>query len=243
MAKAQEQKKPGFVAQVKQIGQVFKFTAKADRWFLPLAAGAVLIPLALTIVAFLLLDWGWVVIPFGILTMLLGVMIVLNLRANAAMMSTIQGQTGAAVQIISNMRGDWRVNIEKPLAMHMDKNQAALNQMDVVHAVIGRPGVILIAEGRPHRLRQMLGEQKRRLGKVIGDAPLYDYIIGEEEGQLSIRKLRMTLLRLPRNLSGKEVNQLDKALTALSARPTMPSGQLPKEFRPPKGAMRQMRGR
>ena len=89
----------------------------------------------------------------------------------------------------------------------------------------------------------MLGEQKRRLGKVIGDAPLYDYIIGNEEGQLPIRKLRMTLLKLPRNLSGKEVNQLDKALTALTARPTMPRGQLPKDLRPPKGAMRQMRGR
>jgi len=109
--------------------------------------------------------------------------------------------------------------------------------------VVGRPGVILIAEGQSHRLRQMLGEQKRRLGKVIGDAPLYDYIIGNEDGQVPIRKLRMTLLKLPRNLSGKEVNQLDKALTALTARPTMPRGQLPKDLRPSKGAMRQMRGR
>ncbi|GIH09374.1 membrane protein [Rhizocola hellebori] len=240
MAKAQE-KKPGFFAQIKQIGLVFKFTAKADRWFMPLVAAAVLIPLALTVVAALL--WGWVAIPLGIMIILLAVLIVLNLRSNSAMMNSMEGQTGAAVQLISNMRGDWRVNVEKPLAMHMDKAQSALNQMDVVHAVIGRPGVILIAEGQPHRLRQMLGEQKRRLGKVIGDAPLYDYIIGNEEGQLPIRKLRMTLLRLPRNLSGKEVNQLDKALTALTARPTMPRGQLPKDLRPPKGAMRQMRGR
>jgi hypothetical protein len=72
---------------------------------------------------------------------------------------------------------------------------------------------------------------------------MYDFIIGSGEGQVNIRKLRMTLVRLPRNLSGKEVNQLDRALTALTARPTLPKGQLPKEFRPPKGAMRQMRGR
>jgi hypothetical protein len=52
----------------------------------------------------------------------------------------------------------------------------------------------------------------------------------------------MTLMRLPRNLSGKEVNALDRALTALTARPAMPRGALPKEFRPPKGA-RQNRGR
>ena len=48
---------------------VFKFTAKADKWFLPLVAAAVLIPLALTVVAFLL--WGWITIPLGIMITLL----------------------------------------------------------------------------------------------------------------------------------------------------------------------------
>lgn len=232
MAKPQDEK-VSFVQRLKQIGMVFRFTAKQDKWFTPLAAGAILIPLALTIAAFLLTDWGFFVIPLGIMIALLALLIVLNVRSNAAMMNTMEGQPGAAAQLISQMRGDWRINIEKPLA--------ATTSLDVVHAVIGRPGVILIAEGNPQRVRQMLGEQKRRLGKVIGDAPLYDFIIGTEEGQLNIRKVRMTLLRLPKNLSGKEVNQLDRALTALTARPSLPKGQLPKEFRPPKGAMRQMR--
>lgn len=234
MAKAQEEK-VGFGTRLKQIGMVFKFTAKQDKWFLPLVAGAVLLPIAITVALFLLTSWGWFVIPLGIMLTLLAVLIVLNLRSNAAMMNSMEGQPGAAVHLISQMRGDWRVNVEKPLS--------ATTQLDVVHLVIGRPGVILIAEGNPQRLRPMLGEQKRRLTKVIGEAPLYDYIIGNDEGQLSIRKLRMTLLRLPRNLSGKEVNQLDRALTALTARPSMPKGQLPKDMRPPKGAMRQMRGR
>jgi hypothetical protein len=232
MAKAQEEK-VGFFGRLKQIGLVFQFTAKQDKWFVPLVAGAVLIPVALTIA--LSLIWGWLAIPLGIMLTLLAVLIVLNLRSNAAMMNTMEGQPGAAVHLISQMRGDWRVNVEKPLS--------ATTQMDVVHLVLGKPGVILIAEGNPQRLKQMLGEQKRRLGKVIGDAPMYDFIIGSGEGQVNIRKLRMTLVRLPRNLSGKEVNQLDRALTALTARPTLPKGQLPKEFRPPKGAMRQMRGR
>lgn len=232
MAKPQEAK-VSFVQRLKQIGLVFKFTAKQDKWFMPLAAGAVLIPLALTVPGFLL--WDWFAIPFGLMLALLALLIVLNLRSNAAMMNTMEGQPGAAVHLVSQMRGDWRVNAEKPLS--------ATTQMDVVHLVLGRPGVILLAEGNPQRLRPMLGEQKRRLGKVIGDAPLYDFVIGNEEGQVSIRKLRMTLLKLPRNLSGKEVNQLDRALTALTSRPTLPKGQLPKDFRPPKGMMRQMRGR
>jgi hypothetical protein len=232
MAKPQEEK-VSFGQRLKQIGMVFKFTAKQDKWFAPLAVGAVIIPLALTVPAYL--AWGWVTIPLGIMIALLALLIVLNLRSNAAMMNAMEGQPGAGAQLVSQMRGDWRVNLERPLS--------ATTQLDIVHMVIGRPGVILLAEGNPARLRPMLGEQKKRLGKVVGDAPLYDYIIGNEEGQIPIRKLRMTLLKLPRNLSGKDVNQLDRALRALTAKPQMPKGQLPKEFRPPKGAMRQMRGR
>lgn len=67
-------------------------------------------------------------------------------------------------------------------------------------------------------------------------------MIGQEEGELPIRKLRTTLLRLPRALSGKDVNSLDKRLKALTARPQMPKGAIPKNMRPP-GAFRQSRGR
>jgi hypothetical protein len=232
MAKPQDEK-VSFWQRLKQIGMVFQFTAKQDKMFVPLVAAAIAIPLAITIALFFV--WSWLVIPLGIMLMLLGVLIVLNLRSNTAMMKSMEGQPGAAVHLISNMRGNWRANPEKPLA--------ATTQMDVVHLVLGVPGVILIGEGNPQRVKQMLGEQKRRLAKVIGDAPMYDFIIGNEEGQLPLKKLRSTLIRMPKNISGKEINNLDRALTALTAKPQMPKGQLPKEFRPPKGAMRQMRGR
>ncbi|MEU8007636.1 DUF4191 domain-containing protein [Catellatospora sp. NPDC049111] len=221
MAKAEE--KVSFLQRLKQIGMVFKFTAKQDKWFTPLVVAAVVLPLAITVAIFLYTG-AWIWIPLGILTTLLAVLIVLNLRSNTAMMNMMEGQPGAAGQLVEQMRGDWRVK----------QAVSATTQFDVVHLVIGKPGVILLAEGNPARLKPLLGEQKRRLTKVIGDAPLYDYIIGTGEGQLSIRKLRMTLMRLPRNLSGKEVNALDRALTALNARPQMPRGQLPKEFRPPR---------
>ena len=105
--------------------------------------------------------------------------------------------------------------------------------MDMVHLVIGRAGVILLAEGNPQRVRGLLGQEKRRLAKVIGSAPLHDYVIGQQEGELPIRKLRTTLMRLPRTLSGKDVNALDKRLKALTARPQMPKGAIPKNMRPP----------
>ncbi len=229
MAKPEE--KVSFGTRLKQIGMVFKFTAKQDKYFLPLVIGAVLIPAALTVVA--IIQWGWLWLAVGIMLTLLAVLIVLNLRSNAAMMNAAEGQPGAATQIVENMRGDWRV---RPAV-------ASTTQYDMVHLVIGRPGVILLAEGHPSRVRSLLGQEKRRLAKVIGSAPLYDYLIGQGEDELSIRKLRMTLLKLPRNMTGKDVNALDKRLAALHARPQMPKGAIPKNMRPSKGQFRQTRGR
>jgi hypothetical protein len=103
--------------------------------------------------------------------------------------------------------------------------------------------VILIGEGQPQRVRGLLSQEKRRLSKVIGNAPLFDYVLGNEEGQLPIRKMRTTLMRLPRNLTGKDVNALDTRLGALMARPQMPKGAIPKNMRPSKGAFRQQRQR
>jgi hypothetical protein len=116
--------------------------------------------------------------------------------------------------------------------------------MDMVHLVVGKPGVILLAEGNPQRVRSLLGQEKRRLAKVIGNAPLHDYVIGNGDGEVPIRKLRITLTKLPRALNGKDVNALDKRLSALAlARPQMPKGAIPKNMRPSKGAFRQTRGR
>jgi hypothetical protein len=230
MAKPEE--KVGFGTRLKQIGQVFRFTARQDKYFVPLLIGAVLIPLALTVVV-VLLGFGWVWVPIGIMVTLLAAMIVLNLRSNAAMMNVAEGQPGAAAQIVENMRGDWRV---RPAA-------TSTTQFDMVHVVIGRPGVILLAEGNPQRVRGLLGQEKKRLAKVIGNAPLYDYVIGTEEGQLPVRKVRSTMMRLPRNLTGKDVNALDKRLGALMARPQMPKGAIPKNMRPSKGQFRQQRPR
>jgi hypothetical protein len=230
MAKPQE--KVSFGTRLKQIGQVIAFTAKGDKWFVPLLIAAVLIPLALTVLV-VLLGFGLVWIPVGIMLALLAAVIVLNLRSNTAMMNAAEDQPGAAASLIENMRGDWRV---RPAA-------SSTTQFDMVHVVIGRPGVILLAEGNPQRVRGLLGGEKRRLSKVIGNAPLYDFTIGTEDGQLPIRKLRSTLMRLPRNLTGKDVNALDKRLGALMARPQMPKGAIPKNMRPSKGAFRQQRQR
>jgi hypothetical protein len=232
MAKAQEPEKVSFFSRLKQIGMVFSFTAKRDKLFVPLVAVVVLVPLIAVGVAIPLgLSWIWA--PLGVLLALLGTVIVLNLRSQKAMMREAEGQPGAAASIIENMRGDWRVS---PAI-------ASTTQFDMVHLVIGRPGVVLLGEGNTSRVKGLISQERRRLIKVIGNAELRDFIIGNEEGQLPLAKLRSTLIRLPRTITGKDVNALDKRLTALSARPQMPRGAVPKNMKPPKGAFKAMRGR
>ena len=230
MAKDQEPEKVGFFGRIKQIGMVFSITAKRDKWFIPLVAAVCLVAIALTVV--LVIAWGWLFLPVGLMLVLLGVLIVLNLRANRAFMLEAEGTPGAAASIVQNMRGDFRVT----------PALASTTQMDFVHLVICRGGVVLLGEGNPGRVRGLIGQERKRLSKVIGTAELLDFMIGNGEGEVPIRKLRMTLVRLPRTLAPKDVSALDKRLKALSARPQLPKGAIPKNMRPPKGAFRAMRG-
>ncbi|HEY2673775.1 MAG TPA: DUF4191 domain-containing protein [Rugosimonospora sp.] len=221
MAKAAEPEKVGFFQRLRQIGMVFSFTAKRDKLFVPLVAVAVVVPLAVVGVL-IALGFSWIYLALGVLVALLAVLVVLNFRSNKAMMTEAEGQPGAAAQIVETMRGDWRVT----------PALASTTQFDFVHLVIGRAGVILLAEGNPSRVRSLLGQEKRRLSKVIGTTDLRDFVIGNGEGEIPIAKLRTTLMKLPRTITGKEVNALETRLKALSARPQMPRGAIPKNMRP-----------
>jgi len=221
MAKAAEPEKASFVERLRQIGMVFSFTAKRDKLFVPLVVVAIIVPLAVAGVLFGL-SGTWLWFPAGVLTALLLILVVLNLRSNKAMLVEMDGQPGAAAHIVKQLRGDWRIT----------EAVASTTQMDFVHLLIGRPGVILLGEGQPSRVRSLLGQEKRRLAKVIGTVDLRDFVIGEGEGELPLGKVRTTLMKLPRTITGKEVNALETRLKALNARPQMPKGAIPKNMRP-----------
>ena len=102
-------------------------------------------------------------------------------------------------------------------------------QMDAVHRVIGRPGVVLIAEGAPQRVIPLLAQEKKRVSRIVGEkVPIYDFVVGNDEKQVPLKKLNTTLTKLPRNISAAEVEQLDVRLKALGGRVTGPQAGLPK---------------
>jgi hypothetical protein len=116
------------------------------------------------------------------------------------------------------MRGDWRVSA----------GVAGTPQFDAVHRVLGRPGIVLVGEGSPQRVRPLIAQEKRKVARVVGDTPIYDVLVGDGEGQVPLRKLSAHVMKLPRNLSAAEVNGLGRRMAALGgARMPVPGGPLP----------------
>jgi hypothetical protein len=151
-------------------------------------------------------------------------------RATSSMYAQVEGQPGAAASVLQTVRGDWRVTP----AVAFNRN------MDLVHRVIGRPGVVLVAEGNsPAQLRQLLTDQKRRVGRVAPDTPVHEVIVGNAEGQVPLRKLQQHLMKLPRSVGRNEITGLENRMRALGGTNVpMPKGPLPHGGRMPRGKMR-----
>lgn len=207
----------------------FMMTRRNDPRLVPLLIGVAL----LTLAVFVLLGW-----LFGalILSTILGVLaalgvaaIVFGRRASKAAFSQVEGQPGAAAAVIDAMRGDWRVTP----AVAFNRNQ------DLVHRIVGRPGVVLVVEGTASRAGGLLAQERKRVGRVVGDTPIYEVLIGDGEGQVPLRKLQSHLLKLPRNLKPAQVNAIDGRLKALGgANVPIPKGPLPRGGKVPRGRVR-----
>jgi hypothetical protein len=105
---------------------------------------------------------------------------------------------------------------------------AGTTQLDAVHRVLGRPGVILVAEGAPSRVRSLLAQEKKKVARIVGDTPIYDIVVGDDEGQIPLRKLSAHVMKLPRNLTAAELNSLGRRMSAMSSgRMPVPGGPLP----------------
>ncbi|MGY1730647.1 DUF4191 domain-containing protein [Geodermatophilus sp. SYSU D01045] len=204
--------------QVRMIKQAYSLTRKNDPrlpWYMLIAFVAVAGVIELLAILF---GAPFLFLPIAVLFGVLAAMIVFGRRAQGSAYRQVEGQPGAAAWVLEGMRGDWRVSA----------GVAGTAQLDAVHRVLGRPGVILVGEGSPVRVRGLLAQEKKRIARVIGDTPIYDVTVGEEEGQVPLRKLSAHVMKLPRNLSAGEVNTLGRRLAALGgARPPVPGGPLP----------------
>ncbi len=99
----------------------------------------------------------------------------------------------------------------------MTPGVAATGHFDAVHRVIGRPGVIFVAEGSPARVRPLLAQEKKRTARLVGDIPIYDVVVGNGEGEVPLSKLERHLTKLPANITVKQMDSLESRLGALGS--------------------------
>ena len=221
-AAAGGEKKPGrlkrFGNQLGMIKQAYSLTRKNDPklpWILLITFVATFV--VVEVIGILFFS-PWIFLPLAILLGVLVTLIVFGRRAQGTAYRQVEGQPGAASWVLEGMRGNWEVTA----------GVAGTPQMDAVHRVLGRPGIVLVGEGSPNRVRGLLAQEKKKLARVVGDTPIYDIVVGDDEGQVPLRKLSAHVMKLPRNLDGAALNTLRRRMSALGGpKMPVPGGPLP----------------
>jgi len=182
-------------------------------WMVPLGAAVGL--LAGVGLGFLFPFATFVMMPvFGVLLAFVGAMMVFNRRARKAQYQLLDGQLGAAAAVLDQLRGQW----------FLSPAVAVNTKQDMVHRLVGRCGVVLVGEGAQQRVKPLLAKERKRLARVVGDAPVTVLVVGEREGQVPLRKLQLRITKLPAKLKKAEVPRLERKLKPLDKAPPIPKG-------------------
>jgi len=216
--KLQEPKKQRWYVQIKE---TYKF-ASEEISFLALRLLAVFAVVFGVIFAIgLALDLPLLlgILAFG--TALLATTFFFGKIAEKAAYSSIAGQVGAAASVLNAIRGAWFVTP----AVGVDKNQ------NMVHRVVGRPGIILVGEGS--RPGVLLAEQRKAHARYAQGVPIHEIIV--DDGDVTIVNLQKKVKKLGKALRPAEVTQVRNRLKALpqTALP-IPKGPLPQSRKMPR---------
>ena len=209
---------------LKQIRLVAGLVNQQDRKALPIVFGSAIAIIVVAVLVGLFTHTLAFLIPLGVLLGLLCAMILFGRFAQAAQFKAIDGQPGAAAAVLQGMRGNWTVTP----AVTANRN------MDVVHRAVGRPGVVLVGEGVPARVAGLLVAEKKKTARVAHEVPIFEFQVGNGEGQIPVRQLQRKIMRLPRNLRPAAVSDLNYRLKALQPSMQVPKGPLPKGARQPR---------
>jgi hypothetical protein len=219
-----EDKGPGVIANVKAAYGVLRKHEPRALWL----ALAIVVVVIGAFVGIGFATGHVIILPIlGVLVGVVGALNLLGWRAQKAVLDDAADKRGVALEVIRRMRGDWKITE----AVQFTRNQ------DFVHRVVGRPGIVLIAEGRPQAARELLRTESRRARRVAPDVAVHEIVIGPREDEVPLAKLTNRLTKLPRTLKPAEVRSLDIKLKAVAGTSLpLPKGPMP--TRMPRGKIR-----
>ncbi|KAA1426478.1 DUF4191 domain-containing protein [Nocardioides antri] len=227
---------PSTMSRRRQIIETFRMTKQVDRavgwWML----GAFLLFGAIGFGIFWALPGGGVIemvmaVVGGLLFGFLGMMIVFSRRAQKAAYARMEGQVGAGARALTMLRRGWK----------LEEVVGFTKQQDMVHRVVGPPGIVLVGEGNPNRLRQLMISERRKHERVAADYPVHEVYVGTGEGQVPLPKLVRHVQKLGRQVKPAEqtdiINRL-KALDAQRPKVPLPRGPVPTSMKGMRGNLR-----
>ena len=214
--------KPKKPSRTGQIRQAYSMTRKSDPRVGWVTLAVFLGVLAIVLAIGFVIDHPVYVGILGFMFAVLGATIVFGRRAEKAAFSQVEGQPGAAAAALNMLRKGWTVT----------PGVAVTRNQDLVHRAVGRPGVVLIAEGGgASRLGNLLAQEKKKVARFVPDVPIYDIQAGNDEGQVPLRKLNKHLMKLPRNLKNDQVSEVNRRLKALGSMSLpIPKGPMPRNI-------------
>jgi hypothetical protein len=187
-------------------------------WFLP---GDGTLSLIISIVGALMIGMLCALLLFG-------------RRAQKAAYKQMEGQPAAAAGALQMLRRGWKV--EPVVGFN--------KQQDVVHRVVGPPGIVLVGEGTsPSRVKALLVTERRKHERVAAGAPIHEVVCGRGEGEVPLPKLVRHVSKLGRSVKPAEMTDILQRLKALDAtrgKIPLPKGPVPTSM---KGLRGNQRGR
>lgn len=196
-----------------QFRQAWQLAAASNPRLPLLVLGPAVAIIAVTVaICAVLGQWVW--LPIGIMVALLAAVVIFGRSAQSAQYAQIEGRPGAAAAVLQAMRGQWFVTP----AVAFSKKQ------DFVHRVIGRPGVVLVAEGQPARVKGLLAKERTRMTRIVKETPVHVLTVGTGDGQIPLDRLQLTLNKLSREVGKNDVPRLARELAALDPGLPMPKG-------------------
>ncbi|GAB7007754.1 DUF4191 domain-containing protein [Nocardioides sp. AN3] len=158
-------------------------------------------------------------------------MIVFGRRAQRAAYKRLEGQPGGAAAALTMLRRGWTT--EPAVAFN--------KQQDVVHRVVGPPGIVLVGEGNPTRLRPLLTSERKRHERVLYEVPVSEVLVGDGEGQVPLPKLVRHVTKLGRKVKPAEITDILNRLKAIDAtrgKVPLPKGPVPTSMKGMRGNLR-----
>ena len=214
---------------LKQIGQTYKITHQTDKTLpLILLLSFIGSTMPLILIAQFLLSTTFsrlISYSLGISTGLLVTVYIFGKRAEKAAYARIEGQPGAAAAVLNTLRKGWFVTP----AVAVTRNQ------DLVHRVIGPVGIVLVGEGSPSRVSQLLESERVKARRIAGEVPVATLISGSGEGLVPYKKLNKTIMKMGKKISPAEARELRNRFGASGASSLpIPKGAMPKGMRIPR---------